>query len=91
MKVGDIVALKSGGPDMTLCKLEGEFAHCCWFNGDAFYKQEIPVSALAVNEAKVKAADDKAAAAERALAKAEADNKAAAAADARAAAAKAAR
>lgn len=32
MKVGDIVRLKSGGPDMTIGNITDEFAYCQWFN-----------------------------------------------------------
>lgn len=37
-KTGDIVRLKSGGPDMTVQSyaaeiLEGQVVHCRWFNG----------------------------------------------------------
>ena len=31
-KLGDVVMLKSGGPRMTVAKLDGEFVHCFWFD-----------------------------------------------------------
>lgn len=33
-QVGDVVRLKSGGPDMTVKRLMGVGADCVWFQGD---------------------------------------------------------
>lgn len=41
-KPGDVVVLKSGGPDMTISSIdEGQKASCYWFNGvdGPHYKQ----------------------------------------------------
>jgi uncharacterized protein YodC (DUF2158 family) len=32
LKIGDIVRLKSGGPEMTVQALEGAVARCAWFD-----------------------------------------------------------
>jgi uncharacterized protein YodC (DUF2158 family) len=34
IKVGDVVKLKSGGPDMTVTKIIGDEAICDWFAND---------------------------------------------------------
>ncbi len=33
MKVGDVVVLKSGGPQMTVEEIENNFVYCTWFDG----------------------------------------------------------
>ena len=33
-QVGDVVRLKSGGPDMTVKRLMGVGVDCVWFQGD---------------------------------------------------------
>lgn len=45
-KKGDIVQLKSGGPDMTVTSVQGEEIWCIWFAGkkletESFYKGTI--------------------------------------------------
>ncbi len=45
-KVGDVVELKSGGPDMTITSIEGDKANCTWFvEGKPHYGQ-FPIIAL---------------------------------------------
>jgi len=34
LKTGDTVQLKSGGPPMTIIKVEDEEAYCKWFKGE---------------------------------------------------------
>ena len=48
MKVGDIVVLKSGGPQMTICEiLEDNLIACDWFDTEfnlknhTFYKDQL--------------------------------------------------
>jgi len=33
-KIGDVVVLKSGGPRMTVEKVDGTTVHCKWFEKD---------------------------------------------------------
>lgn len=33
-KIGDVVVLRSGGPRMTVEKIDGTTAHCKWFEKD---------------------------------------------------------
>jgi uncharacterized protein YodC (DUF2158 family) len=48
LKVGDVVQLKSGGPQMTVCKIdeEGITINCCWFNGKKVEKADFPLETL---------------------------------------------
>ena len=32
LKIGNVVRLKSGGPDMTVMRITGRFAVCQWFD-----------------------------------------------------------
>jgi len=34
LKIGDVVKLKSGGPTMTIIKVEDEDVYCKWFQGE---------------------------------------------------------
>ena len=49
-KVGDVVMLKSGGPDMTVTRVENEqgtiFVFCSWFVGNKNEKGHFPPEAL---------------------------------------------
>jgi uncharacterized protein YodC (DUF2158 family) len=48
---GDVVCLKSGGPDMTVEAVKadpnsGTFVTCIWFEDRTLYRTSLPVSAL---------------------------------------------
>jgi uncharacterized protein YodC (DUF2158 family) len=48
---GDVVCLKSGGPDMTVEVVKadpnsGAFVTCIWFEERTLYRTSLPVSAL---------------------------------------------
>jgi uncharacterized protein YodC (DUF2158 family) len=47
---GDVVCLKSGGPDMTVEFVKSEsnnvFVTCIWFEERTLYRTSLPVSAL---------------------------------------------
>jgi uncharacterized protein YodC (DUF2158 family) len=50
-KAGDVVKLKSGGPDMTITRVESEggsrvFVYCTWFTGNKNEKGHFPPEAL---------------------------------------------
>ena len=53
-KVGDIVTLKSGGPDMTVLSVfthaGKEMAKCAWFEGTDQHEAGFPVDVLRVPE-----------------------------------------
>ena len=34
LKIGDVVKLKSGGPTMTVIRVEDEDVYCMWFIGE---------------------------------------------------------
>jgi len=34
LKIGDVVKLKSGGPTMTVIRVEDEGVYCMWFIGE---------------------------------------------------------
>ncbi|PYC18758.1 DUF2158 domain-containing protein [Pseudomonas jessenii] len=56
-KVGDIVKLKSGGPDMTVRYVENNngtqpYLHCQWFAGKKLEDGSFPSNSLAAVEAK---------------------------------------
>lgn len=47
MKPGDIVVLKSGGPKMTVERLNGLDAACVWFGDEGIvHTSEFPVACL---------------------------------------------
>ena len=56
VEVGDVVALKSGGPPMTVVKLipksaDGPSAKCMWFEGEAMpHERDFVVATLTVLE-----------------------------------------
>jgi uncharacterized protein YodC (DUF2158 family) len=50
-EIGDIVRLKSGGPDMTVIKIYRDVLdlvviRCAWFSEELYYQQEFPEGAL---------------------------------------------
>ncbi len=45
-KVGDVVVLKSGGPEMTVAVLDKDHVWCQWFGGRKLEKGRIPVASL---------------------------------------------
>lgn len=48
MKVGDSVVLKSGGPVMTVTKVDGPLVECQWFlKGNKLERGSFPGEALA--------------------------------------------
>jgi uncharacterized protein YodC (DUF2158 family) len=51
-KVGDVVCLKSGGPDMTVERIETTVADisviCVWFVEQNLYRASFPISGLSM-------------------------------------------
>ena len=46
-EAGNVVVLRSGGPSMTVVKVEGETVHCIWFTADENVRTaELPLIAL---------------------------------------------
>ncbi len=51
LKPGDIVRLKSGGPQMTVSYFEGHNVECVWFGADGDFKRaSFPAAALEKKE-----------------------------------------
>lgn len=50
MKVGDIVYLVSGGPSMTVNKVDGENVVTQWFVGVGYQSMTFPMAALTVTD-----------------------------------------
>jgi uncharacterized protein YodC (DUF2158 family) len=52
LTIGDVVQLKSGGPQMTICTIDevNNTYKCCWFNGRKVEKSEFPLDALNIKE-----------------------------------------
>lgn len=52
LKVGDVVTLKAsgpkktGGPKMTLTRIQEDTAWCDWYEGTKLLKERFPLSAL---------------------------------------------
>jgi uncharacterized protein YodC (DUF2158 family) len=46
LQVGDVVGLKSGGPSMTVIKVEGDRVLCQWFFGKELKSNSFPIPAL---------------------------------------------
>jgi uncharacterized protein YodC (DUF2158 family) len=48
LKVGDVVHLKSGGPQMTVCSIDFDKKDfkCCWFNGNKVEKSNFPLDTV---------------------------------------------
>lgn len=50
VKVGDIVWLKSGGPALTVSRVEAVGAQCSWFTkDDVYYTDSFPIVCLTDN------------------------------------------
>ena len=45
-QVGDVVTLKSGGPDMTVQSTEGDHVWCQWFGGRKLERGRFPIASL---------------------------------------------
>ncbi len=45
-KAGDVVQLKSGGPKMTVDKVDGEKIWCTWFANDQPQRSPFPAEAI---------------------------------------------
>ncbi len=43
---GDIVQLKSGGPEMTVEWIDEQVAMCAWFDGKKNYKEQFQLTSL---------------------------------------------
>ncbi len=51
LKVGMIVQLKSGGPQMTVVKIDPKYEgsiFCRWYSGDKFEREGFPPEALEI-------------------------------------------
>jgi uncharacterized protein YodC (DUF2158 family) len=46
IRAGDVVVLKSGGPDMTVESIEGLLARCVWFLSGELKRGNFPLSTL---------------------------------------------
>jgi uncharacterized protein YodC (DUF2158 family) len=46
LKSGEIVHLKSGGPDMTVQSLDGDHVWCQWFGGRKLERGRFPIVSL---------------------------------------------
>jgi uncharacterized protein YodC (DUF2158 family) len=46
LKVGDVVELKSGGPEMTVQSTEGDHVWAQWFGGRKLERGRFPVASL---------------------------------------------
>lgn len=46
LEPGDIVALRSGGPRMTVVTVEDDEVECAWFVGGDLVTKTIPIGAL---------------------------------------------
>ena len=50
-KLGIIVQLKSGGPEMTVVKIDSKYEgsiFCRWYSGDKFEKESFPPESLMI-------------------------------------------
>lgn len=46
LKAGDVVVLNSGGPNMTVTKVESDVVTCQWFDGKKLCTEEFPATSL---------------------------------------------
>jgi uncharacterized protein YodC (DUF2158 family) len=51
-KVGDVVVLNSGGPEMTVEALSGDRVVCCWFNNGKNERAQFALAMLKAPAAK---------------------------------------
>jgi uncharacterized protein YodC (DUF2158 family) len=52
LTIGDVVQLKSGGPQMTVCKIceDDNTYGCCWFNGKKVEWANFPLETLVTDD-----------------------------------------
>jgi uncharacterized protein YodC (DUF2158 family) len=43
---GDVVQLKSGGPPMTICAIDGQTANCEWFKNESVVNHDFQLHSL---------------------------------------------
>lgn len=48
MKIGDVVKLKSGGPNMTVMKISSGYAICHWFDQSKACKDSFAIESLEI-------------------------------------------
>ncbi len=52
-KVGDVVILKSGGPDMTISTVSDDGVHCIWFKDDNQINGFFPADAVEISNTEI--------------------------------------
>ena len=48
MNIGDVVALKSGGPNLTITNVVNENITLYWFHENSIYSETVPASSLKI-------------------------------------------